>query len=87
MATTINSETSHSAGGMNFKHLKLTAGAADTTCTYTFGAPFPTLLGAFMPLKTTGTQGGVGGAYVEATGVVTIGPVANNDVIRVTLVY
>jgi hypothetical protein len=80
-------ETSHAAGGINFKHLKLTAGAADTTCTYTFAAPFPALLGAATAVKTTGTQGGVGFAYNEGTGVVTIGPVANNDVIRVTLLY
>lgn len=90
MATTVNSVTSHSAGGLNFLHLKLTAGAADTTITYTLGGAggnFPILLGSTCPVKTTGTQGGVGLAYVESTGVVTIGPVANNDVVRVTLMY
>lgn len=87
MATTLNSERSHSAGGMNFKELKLTAGAADTTVTYTFAAPFPLLIGSSCPIKTTGTQGGVGVAYAEATGVVTIGPLANNDVVRVALWY
>lgn len=87
MATTLNDERSHSAGGINFKHLKLTAGAADVTATYTFAAPFPILIGGTAPIKTTGTQGGVGLAYVEATGVLTIGPLANNDVVRVTLMY
>lgn len=86
MATTVNEVMSHSAGGMTFLHLKLTAGAADTTCTYTI-AGFPILKGATCPIKTTGTQGGVGLAYVESTGVLTVGPVANNDVVRVTVMY
>ena len=89
MATTVNSVTSHSAGGLNFLHLKLTAGAADTTITYTLGGvvPTPPIIYGVMVTKTTGTQGGVGTAYVESTGVLTIGPVANNDVVRATVVY
>jgi len=87
MATTLNSQSSHNAGGLKFHHIKMTAGAADTTVTYTYAAPFPILLGVSCPVKTTGTQGGVGAAYVESTGVLTIGPLANNDVVRVTTWY
>lgn len=87
MATTLNEERSHSSGGIKHHHIKLTAGAADTTATYTFAAPFPILLGCSAPIKTTGTQAGVGIAYVESTGVITVGPLANNDVVRFTVIY
>lgn len=88
MATTVNSVTSHSAGGLNFLHLKLTAGGADTSVTYTLGGSVPTppiVLGA-MALKTTGTIGATNITYVESTGVLTVS-CGNSDVLRVTVIY
>ena len=82
MATTVTSETEHSAGGLHFKHLVLTAAGGDTTMTYTQ----PNLLGATKPIKTTGTQSAMNYTYVASTGVLTI-VCANSDVARITLIY
>ena len=73
---------------MNFLHLKLTAGGADTSVTYTLGgaAPNPPIIfGAFV-VKTTGTIGANNITYVESTGVLTVS-CGNSDVMRVTVVY
>lgn len=88
MATTVNAVTSHSAGGLNFLHLKLTAGGADSSVTYTLGGVVPTppiVLGTFVT-KTTGAAGANNITYVESTGVLTVSCSAN-DVLRVTVVY
>lgn len=85
MATTLNDERSHSAGGINFKHLKLTAGGADVTVVYTFAAPFPILTGVYV-VKTTGAAGANNITYVEATGVLTVS-CGNSDVLRITATY
>jgi hypothetical protein len=85
MATTVNEITTHAAGGLNLVHLKLTAGAADTTVTFTFsGTPIMKLISA--PFKTTGAIGAQGVTYVESTGVLTV-QCANNDVVRITCGY
>lgn len=83
MATTINEVTSHAAGGVNFLHLKLTAGGADTSVTYTL-VDKPLLLGVTLPVKTTGTAGAVNLTYVQSTGVLTASCAAN-DVVRITV--
>lgn len=83
MATTVNEVTSHSAGGINYLHLKLTAGGADSSVTYTI-ADKPTLLGVTLPVKTTGSAGAVNLTYAQATGVLTASCSAN-DVVRLTV--
>ena len=88
MATTVNEVRSHSAGGLNFLHLKLTAGGADTSVTYTLGGAVPAppiIFGAFVA-KTTGAAGANNITYVESTGVLTVA-CGNSDVLRVTVVY
>lgn len=85
MATTVNEVSSHAAGGLNFLHLKLTAGGADSSVTYTIAGK-PTLLGCTAAIKTTGSIAAQGITYVESTGVLTIGCSAS-DVVRVTLVH
>jgi hypothetical protein len=85
MATTVQGISTHADGGLNYIHLRLLAGAADTTVTYTLtGTPRIKMMG--LPFKTTGTQGGVGAAYNEGTGVLTVGPLANNDAVSITVV-
>lgn len=85
MATTINEVTSHAAGGVNFLHLKLTAGGADSSVTYTIAAGLP-LKGVTLPVKTTGSAGACNLTYVESTGVLTASCSAN-DVLRITAMY
>lgn len=85
MATTINEVTSHAAGGINFLHLKLTAGGADTTVTYTIAAG-QVLKGVTLPVKTTGAAGASNLTYVESTGVLTA-TCGNSDVLRITVMY
>ena len=85
MATTINEQQKYGLGQTTVNHFKATAGAADVTIV--LNLPVGTkVLGILAPVKTTGTQAGVGAAYVESTGVLTIGPVANNDVIEVGVI-
>lgn len=85
MATTVNLNESHSAGGLTFHSLKLTAGGADSSVTYTFAGK-PILAGVSGPFKTTGTIGAMNMTYVESTGVLTISCSAN-DVVRVVVMY
>lgn len=85
MATTINEASSHSAGGINFLHLKLTAGGADSSVTYVI-AGFPTIKGITLPVKSTGTIGATNVTYAQATGTVTASCAAN-DVLRFTVMY
>lgn len=85
MATTVNLVQSHNAGGLTFLELKLTAGGADSSVTYTIAGK-PTISGITAPVKTTGTIGAMNATYVESTGVLTISCSAN-DVIRVCVIY
>jgi hypothetical protein len=85
VATTINEVSSHAAGGVNFLHLKLTAGGADSSVTYTI-VPGQVLKGVTLPVKTTGSAGAVNLTYVESTGVLTASCSAN-DVLRLTVMY
>lgn len=85
MATTVNLVESHAAGGLNFLNLKLTAGGADTTVTYTIAGK-PVIAGCTAAIKTTGTIGAQGITYVESTGVLTI-QCAANDVVRAIVIY
>lgn len=86
MATTISEYSTHAAGGLNFLHLKLTAGAADTTVTYTH-VPGKVIKSITLPFKTTGSAGACNAVYVESTGVITISGLANNDVVRFTVIF
>lgn len=81
MATTVNLAQSHSAGGLTFLELKLTAGGADSSVTYTIPGK-PTIFGISGAVKTTGTIGAINATYVESTGVLTLSCSAS-DVVRV----
>lgn len=85
VATTVNLVESHADGGVNFLHLKLTAGGADTSVTYTI-AGAPQILGCTLPVKTTGTIGAVNVTYNVSTGALTASCAAN-DVLRITVMY
>ena len=86
MATTVSESVSYNVGGLTWLFLKLTAGAADTTVTYTIQG-FPELKAMTMPVKTTGTTGSCNAVYNKATGVITISSLANNDVVRFGVCY
>ena len=90
MAATFVELGSHSAGGMKFHHIKVTADAA--TAVYTFpeaaaGAGPPILLGLSFPFKTTGSASAMAAVYVEATGVLTMSGLTSADVFYLTAIY
>ena len=90
MAATFVDLGSHDAGGMVIHSYQATADAATAVLTFSdvqAGKGPRKLLGITNPVKTTGTAAQLNATYVEATGVLTIGGLTANDVIRFSVMY